>query len=134
MTCRTQRKWGSDSNREKNNDLPDDRRSETLSQTMVIEKPQEVRVRPHDFAGSWFSITILECDFSNRPLGDGFREEKTRWNRASGRVRCFFLRYYRNPKLSAESSLSMSCWHVFCTTAQYVASRPASHEFPSFLV
>ena len=42
----------SDSHGEKNNDLPDDRCSEALSQTMVIEKPQEVRVRPRDFAGS----------------------------------------------------------------------------------
>src|SRR5205823_11705522 len=66
---------------------------------MVIEKPQEVRVRPHDFAAPWFSITILECDFSNPALGNGFREGKTRWNRASGRVRWFFLRCYRNPKV-----------------------------------
>jgi len=68
-----------------------------VSKTMVIEKPQEVRVRPHDFAGSSFSITILECDFSNPALGDGFREEKTRWNRASDQVCCFFLRCYRKP-------------------------------------
>jgi hypothetical protein len=43
--------WGSDSNGEKNNDLPDDRCSEPLSQTMVIDKPQEFRARPRDFAG-----------------------------------------------------------------------------------
>jgi hypothetical protein len=54
-----------------------------FSQTMVTEKPEEVRVRPHDFAAYWFSITILERDFSNPALGDGFREGKTRWNRAS---------------------------------------------------
>jgi hypothetical protein len=71
---------GSDSNREKNNDLPGDSCSEMLLQTMVIEKPQDFRARPRDLPGSWSSITILECDFSNPALGDEFREGKTRWN------------------------------------------------------
>src|SRR5262249_3730471 len=72
---------GSDSNREKSNDLRDDRCSDALSQTMVIQKPHGFRARPHDSSGSWFSITVLECDFSNQPRGDGFREGETRSNR-----------------------------------------------------
>src|SRR5262245_48209107 len=47
---------------------------------MVIEKPQGFRARLRDFPGSRFSITVLECDFSIQPLGDEFREGKTRWN------------------------------------------------------
>jgi len=47
-----------------------------VSITMVIEKPQDLRERPFDFADSWFSITVLECVFSNQPYGDGFRERK----------------------------------------------------------
>src|SRR5262249_25796495 len=66
---------------EKNNDLPGDSCSETLSQTIVIEKPHDLRARPGDFPGPWFSITALECDFPNQPLGDGFREGKMRWKR-----------------------------------------------------
>jgi len=38
----------SDSNGEISNDLP----GEPISQTMVIEKSQDIRVRPCDFAGS----------------------------------------------------------------------------------
>ena len=97
---------GSDSNGEKNNDLQDDSCSETLSQTMVIEKPQDLRVRPRDFAGSWFSITVLECDFSNQPLGDGFREGKTRWNWGLRPSSLFF-----SPLLSEPSRLKVV--HVY---------------------
>ena len=45
---RCDRERASDSNGEKNNDLP----GRWFSQTMVIEKPQDLRVRPRDFAGS----------------------------------------------------------------------------------
>jgi hypothetical protein len=61
-----------------------------LSQTMVIEKPQEVMERPRDVTGSRFSIIILECDFSNQGLKDGFREGKTRRNRGSEPSSLFF--------------------------------------------
>lgn len=58
----------------------DDRCSETLSQSMGIEEPQGFRARPRDLPDSWSSITVLECVFSNRPLGGGFREGKMRRN------------------------------------------------------
>ena len=56
----------SDSNEGKNNDLQDDSCSEASSQMMVIEKPQGFRARPRNSPGSGFSITVLECDFSNQ--------------------------------------------------------------------
>ena len=43
---------GSDSNGEKTNDLQDDSCSDALSQTMVIEKPPNVRAGPRDSGGS----------------------------------------------------------------------------------
>ena len=42
------RHGGSDSNGEKNNDLP----CEPFSRTMVIEKPQDLLERPRDLVGS----------------------------------------------------------------------------------
>jgi hypothetical protein len=50
---------------------------DAFSKTMVIEKPQDLRKRPRDSASSRFSITALECDFSNQPIEDGFREGET---------------------------------------------------------
>src|SRR5262245_8314503 len=52
-----------------------------LSQTTVIEKPQRLRDRASNSPEFPFSITVLECVFSNHPLADGFREGKTRSNR-----------------------------------------------------
>ncbi len=66
--------WGSDSNGAFSNDLP----IAPLSQTTVIEQPQEVpRERP-ELPGTGFSITILEWVFSNQAARDGFREAPTR--------------------------------------------------------
>src|SRR5262245_16709255 len=67
---------GSESNREKNHDLPGDSCSKTLLQTTVIEKLQDLRARPRDLPGSGFSITLRECDFSIPALGDEFRAGK----------------------------------------------------------
>ncbi len=65
---------GSDSNGAFSNDLP----IAPLSQTTVIEQPQEVpRERP-ELPGTGFSITILEWVFSNQAARDGFREAPTR--------------------------------------------------------
>jgi hypothetical protein len=80
----------SDSNGEKNNYLRDDSCSVQLSQTMVIEKLQDLTERPRNIAGSRFSITIAECDFSNQGLTDGFREGRTRENRGSEPSSLFF--------------------------------------------
>src|SRR4051812_24195819 len=47
---------------------------------MVIEKRQALTSRSRDSAGTRFSITVLECDFSNQPLGDGCRDDTTRYD------------------------------------------------------
>ena len=47
----------------------------------VIERPYVFRTTPCDIAEFRFSITDLECVFSNQPPGDGFREDKTPSNR-----------------------------------------------------
>jgi hypothetical protein len=65
---------GSGSNGEKNNDLPE----RASAQSTVIKKPQDFRERSHDFAGVRFSRTALPCEFSNQPLGDGFRDGEMR--------------------------------------------------------
>jgi hypothetical protein len=64
---------------------------------MVSESCQALTSQSQDPAGSWFSITVLECEFSNQALGDGFREGKPGGTGVSSQVRCFFLRYYRDP-------------------------------------
>src|SRR5271157_3089786 len=53
-------------------------------------------------------ITVLECEFSNQALGDGFRESKTWWNWALGPSSLFFLRCYRNPITCSIGSLVLS--------------------------
>jgi hypothetical protein len=57
---------------EKTNGLP----VEPCSQTTVIKNLQDFRERPRDFAGSWFSITALGSELSNRSIGGGFQEGK----------------------------------------------------------
>jgi hypothetical protein len=63
---------------------------ESFSRTMVIENPQDFRARPRDFTGFGFSITVLEREFSNQVLGDGFREGETRKNQGLGPSSLFF--------------------------------------------
>ena len=62
----------------KTNELRDDSCSDPLSRTMVIEKPQRLRTRPRGFLSPWFSISVLECAFSNQPLGYEFQGKMPR--------------------------------------------------------
>ena len=54
------------------------------------------------FAGSGFSITVLECNFSNQALGDGFREGKTRWNWDPGPSSLFFSPLLSEPLFGSD--------------------------------
>ena len=67
---------------------------------MVIKNPQDLRVRPRDSAGSGFSITVLEYDFSNQVLRYEFREGKTRKNRGLGPSSLFFAPLLSEPQES----------------------------------
>jgi hypothetical protein len=87
--------WGSDSNGAFFNDLP----IGSFSRTTVIENPQRFWVRPCDSAGSRFSITALECVFSNQPLGDGFREGKAPSNRVIRPSSLFFAPLLSDPQV-----------------------------------
>ena len=57
-----------------------------------------LRERPRDFAALGFSITVLECEFSNQTLGDGFREGKTRWDWGVGPSSLFFSPLLSEPR------------------------------------
>jgi hypothetical protein len=70
---------------------------------MVIEKSQSFRAIPRDFPGSWLSITVLECDFSNPGPGDGFEKEKRGGPGPTSQVRCSFLEPLRREEDAAAS-------------------------------
>jgi len=57
---------------EKKNDLP----SRAILANDGFRESSSLRERRRDIAGSGFSITVLERDFSNQPIRKGFEKAK----------------------------------------------------------
>jgi len=122
-TAPGRRSRGSDSNGAKNNDLP----GEPVSQTTVIEKPQGLRERPCIFAGSRFSITVLEYVFSNQASEDEFREGETPKDRSLRPSSLFFAPLLSEPH-SGRSVAVGSARSRYPRGRDHRVLCPATHE------